>query len=227
MSTRIRYPPATAVSQRLCRASGQRPTSNPGPCRLERVNRWVHSKVSNTCVIQHDPLDPQVSRHSAKQAVVFLYPDFRSLERIMEVQHGNADGITAVESQGPTPALYSMLSIAGIVDSFFERAGKLRWISHVSDACPPAPNTSSTPLQYCTVVMRWSSGIEISAIYRRFHLEPSSRNRPRSLCIGIGVRHRLGSNRLLELGNRNISECSCNSAVPITSLSRRSLSRIN
>ena len=79
------------------------PVANGQPWSMQVGTResMVHSKVSNTSVIQHDPLDPQVSRHSAKQAVVFLYPDFRSLELIMEVQHSNADGITAVESQGP------------------------------------------------------------------------------------------------------------------------------
>lgn len=80
--------------------------ANPRSKQVGTRESMVHSKVSNTSVTQHDPLDPQVSRHSAKQAVVFLCPDLRPLEPIMEVQHGNADGITAVESQGATTVLH-------------------------------------------------------------------------------------------------------------------------
>lgn len=83
--------------------------ANPRSKQVGTRESMVHSKVSNTSVTQHDPLDPQVSRHSAKQAVVFLCPDLRPLEPIKEVQHGDADGITAVESQGATTVLYYVL----------------------------------------------------------------------------------------------------------------------
>jgi hypothetical protein len=102
----LRLRPATSVQypQRSITASDFAVV--PRSKQVGKRESMVHSKVSNTSVTQYDPLDPQVSRHSAKQAVVFLYPDIRPLEPIIEVQHGNTDGIAAVESQGATPVLY-------------------------------------------------------------------------------------------------------------------------